>query len=145
MSPDLTGLIDLSGLCLAILLVRPRLWVILGIGIVAGLLAMFFSKSSIAWFNIPVHTVGAWVTALVALRLGKLLTGPVDWKPAVGALAYGAVSGGLFVTALLIAGILPLQAYVPEGWVPVLLSTLSSIIIDMILYPPAQWLYERIK
>jgi len=128
---------------LAILLVRPKLLPGLGIGIVAGVLEMFFSKSSIAWFNIPAHAMGALATAAVALGVGELMTGPVAWKPAVGALAYGVVSGGLFITAMLVLGIFPFQVYITAGWVQVLLSTLSSIIICMVLYRPVKSVYER--
>jgi len=128
---------------LAILLIRPKPLAGLGIGIVAGLLAMFFSKSSIAWFNVPAHAAGAWATALVARGVGELKTGPVAWKPALGALAYGVVSGGLFITGLLAAGIFPVQVWLTAGWGQVLLSTLSSIVICMILYLPAKALYER--
>lgn len=128
---------------LAIMLVRPKPLTGLGIGIIAGLLGMFFSKSSIAWFNVPAHAVGALVTALVTLAVGELMTGPIAWKPAVGALAYGVVSGGLFITALLLSGVFPFQVYITAGWGQVFLSTLSSIIICMILYLPAKSLYER--
>jgi len=128
---------------LAILLVKPKPLTGLGIGIVAGVLGMFFSKSSIAWFNIPAHAIGAWATALVAINLGELKTGAVPWKPAIGALAYSVVSGGLFITAMLIAGIFPFQVYITAGWLQILLSTLSSIVICMILYVPAKTLYER--
>lgn len=128
---------------LAILLVRPRPLTGLGIGLVAGLLGMFFSKSSIAWFNVPCHMAGALAATLVALYLGEWMTGPVAWKPAMGALAYGVVSGGLFITGMLVAGIFPFQVYISAGWGQVLLSTLSSIVICMILYQPAKSLYER--
>jgi hypothetical protein len=128
---------------LAVLLVRPKLLPGLVIGVIAGLLGMFFSKSSIAWFNVPAHAFGALATAVAAVRVGELMTGPVAWKPAVGALAYGVVSGGLFITALLIAGVFPFQVYITAGWVQVFLSTLSSIIICMILYRPVKSVYER--
>ncbi|TEU15039.1 MAG: hypothetical protein E3J21_14305 [Anaerolineales bacterium] len=128
---------------LAVLLVRPKSLPGLAIGVVAGLLGMAFSKSSIAWFNIPAHAIGALVTAVVAVRLGELMTGPVAWKPAVGALAYGVVSGGLFITAMLILGIFPFQVYITAGWVQVFLSTFSSIIICMVLYRPVKSVYER--
>jgi len=128
---------------LAILLVLPKPAAGFGIGIVAGLLAMFFSKSSIAWFNIPAHAIGALVTAIVALKVGELKTGKISWKPALGALAYGVVSGGLFITALLAAGIFPFAVYLAAGWPQVLLSTLASIIICLILYTPAKALYDR--
>jgi hypothetical protein len=128
---------------LAILLVRPKLLPGLAVGVVAGLLGMAFSKSSIAWFNIPAHAIGALATAVAAVSVGELMTGPVAWKPAVGALAYGVVSGGLFITAMLVLGIFPFQVYITAGWSQVLLSTLSSIIICMVLYQPVKSVYER--
>jgi hypothetical protein len=128
---------------LAILLVRPKMLPGLIIGVVAGMLGMAFSKSSIAWFNIPGHVGGALATAVVAVSVGELMTGPVAWKPAVGALAYGVVSGGLFITAMLILGIFPFQVYMTAGWTQVLLSTLSSVVICMVLYLPAKSVYER--
>ena len=127
---------------LAILLVRPKLWPGLVIGVAAGLLGMAF-KSSIAWFNIPAHAIGALATAVVAARLSELMAGSVAWKPAVGALVYGVVSVGLFVTAMLILRILPFQVYMTAGWSQVLLSTVSSIIICMVLYQPVKSAYER--
>jgi hypothetical protein len=128
---------------LAILLVLPKPSSGLGIGIVAGVLGMLFSKSSIAWFNIPAHAVGAWVTALVVARLGELMTGPVSWKPAVCALIYHVVAGGLFITALLVAGLFPFEIYITVAWGQILLSAIPGIIICMILYLPAKSLYER--
>jgi hypothetical protein len=128
---------------LAILLVRPKLLPGLAVGVVAGLLGTAFSKSSIAWFNIPAHAIGALATAVAAISVGELMTGPIAWKPAVGALAYGVVSGGLFITAMLILGIFPFQVYITAGWSQVLLSTLSSIIICMVLYRPVKSVYER--
>jgi hypothetical protein len=128
---------------LAILLVRPKLLPGLIVGVVAGLLCMAFSKSSIAWFNIPASAIGALATAGVVLSVGELMTGPVAWKPALGALTYGVVSGGLFITALLVLGIFPFQVYITAGWSQVFLSTLSSIIICMVLYLPVKSVYER--
>jgi hypothetical protein len=128
---------------LAILLVRPKMLPGLVIGVVAGLLGMAFSKSSIAWFNIPAHVGGSLATAAVAVKLSELMTGPVAWKPGVGAMAYGVVSGGLFITAMLILGMFPFQVYMTAGWTQVLLSTLSSVVICMVLYLPIKSVYER--
>jgi hypothetical protein len=127
------------------MLVRPKLLPGLGIGFVAGLLGMFFSKSSIAWFNIPSHMLSAFCAAVVAAKVGELKTGPISWKPAVVAIAYGVPGGGSFITALLAFGIFPFQVYITAAWAQVFLSTLSSIVIDMILYPPAKTLYERTR
>jgi hypothetical protein len=128
---------------LAIMLVMPRPLVGFGIGIVAGLLGMWFSKSPAPWLNIPTHALGAWSTAVVCLKVGELKTGKLAWKPAVGVLAYCVVSGGLFITAFFVMGFIPnFQVYL-AGWGQVLLMTLYSIIICMILYPPAKALYDR--
>lgn len=129
---------------LAIMLVRPQPLVGLGIGIVAGVIGMLFSKSPNPWLNIPTHALGAWATALVSLKFGELKTGAISWKPAVGALAYGIVSGGLFITGFFAMGIIPtFQAYLVGGWGAVLMITLWAIIICMILYPPAKSMYDR--
>jgi hypothetical protein len=128
---------------LAILLVAPKLGAGFGIGVVAGVLGMFFSKSSIAWFNIPTHAIGALVTALVAALPADLKIKTVPFKPALGAAAYGVVSGGIFITGMLVAKIFPFQVYLTAGWTQVLLSTLSSVVICMALYPPAKALLER--
>ncbi len=128
---------------LAILLIVPKPGAGLGIGIVAGVLAMFFSKSSIAWFNIPAHAIGALLATLVAALPTDLKIGAVPFKPALGSAAYGAIGGGIFITGMLVAQIFPFQVYLTAGWTQVLLSTLSSVIICMILYPPAKALLER--
>lgn len=128
---------------LAILLVRPKVLTGTGIGIVAGVIAMFFSKSPIAWFNIVVHAVGATLAAVVALKAGELKSGPISWKPMLAVFAYGIPGGGLFITAMLVMGMFPFQVYITAGWTQVLLSTLASAIIDMILYLPAKKLWEQ--
>lgn len=128
---------------LAILLVRPKPLEGLGIGIVSGLLSMFFSKSSIAWFNIPAHAAGGFVVALAAYRMGELKTGKFSWKPVVGTFIHVLVSGGIFITGLLVAGIFPFQVYITVAWVQVLLTGVVDTIINLILYQPAKALYER--
>lgn len=128
---------------LAIVLVNPNLPTGLGIGIVAGLLSMFFSKSPIAWFNVPAHIIGALVATLAAGKLGELMTGSISWKPAVGVFVYNVLGGGLFITAMLVTNLFPFEVYIAMGWPQVLLSTLSGIVIDMILYLPAKAMYDR--
>lgn len=128
---------------LAILLVRPKPLEGLGIGIVSGLLSMFFSKSSIAWFNIPAHAAGGFFLALLTYRMGELMTGRISWRPAVGVVIHTLISGGLFITALLVAGIFPFQVYITVAWVQVLLTMVVNGVIVMILYLPAKKLYER--
>ena len=128
---------------LAILLVRPKPLEGFGIGIVSGLLSMFFSKSSIAWLNIPAHAIGGFVCALATYRLGELLTGKFSWRPVVGTVVHVLVSGGIFITGLLVAGIFPFQVYVTVAWVQVLLTMVVNTVINLILYLPAKALYDR--
>ena len=128
---------------LAILLVRPKPLEGLGIGIVSGLLSMFFSKSSIAWFNIPAHAAGGFFTALLTYRTGEWMSGPFSWRPVYGTVIHTLISGGLFVTGLLVAGIFPFQVYITVAWVQVLLTMVVNCIINAILYLPAKKLYDR--
>jgi hypothetical protein len=128
---------------LGILLVRPKLAAGVGIGVVAGLISMFFSKSSIAWFNVVVHICGAFVATWVTLRIGEVKLGGLSWKPAVVVTCYKIVAAGLFITTSLLLGFTPWTAYWTVAWPSVLLSTLSGIVICMVLYPPAKALYER--
>ncbi len=128
---------------LGILLVRPKLAAGVGIGLVAGLIGMFFSKSPIAWFNVVVHICGAFVATWVTLHLGELKFSGLSWKPAVVVTCYKLVAAGLFITTQLLLGITPPTAYFTVAWPSVILSTISGIVICMILYPPAKALYEK--
>ncbi len=128
---------------LGILLVRPRLSAGVMIGVVAGLIGMFFSKSPIAWFNVVVHICGAFTATWVTLHTSELKIGPLAWKPAVVVTSYKIVAAGLFITTSLLMGFTPPTAYFTVAWPSVLLSTLSGIVICMVLYPPAKAMYER--
>ncbi len=128
---------------LGILLVRPKLAAGVGIGIVAGLVGMFFSKSSIAWFNVVVHACGAFVGTWLVLHLSELKTGQISWKPAVVVTGYKFVAGGLFITTSFLLGFMPLRAYFTVAWPSWALSDISGIIICMILFPPAKALYDK--
>src|SRR5512142_700536 len=128
---------------LGILLVRPKLSAGVGIGVVAGLIGMFFSKSPIAWFNVVVHICGAFVATWVTLKIGELKFGGLSWKPAVVVTSYKLVAAGLFITTSMLMGFTPPTAYWTIAWPSVLLSTLSGIVICMVLYPPAKALYEK--
>jgi hypothetical protein len=128
---------------LGILLVRPPLSAGIGIGVVAGLMSMFFSTSPIAWFNVVVHVCGAAAATWVTSHIGELKIGPLPWKPAVVTITYKIIAAGLFITTQLVMGITPWLAYWTILWPTVLLSTLSGIVITMIFYPPAKAMYER--
>jgi hypothetical protein len=146
-TPSIGGIFQIDTVAsfavLGILLVRPKLSAGVGIGVVAGLIGMFFSKSSIAWFNVVVHICGAFVATWVMLHSGDFKAFGLTWKPAVIVTCYKIVAAGLFITTSLILGFTPLTAYLTVAWPSVLLSTLSGIIICMILYPPAKALYDR--
>ncbi len=129
---------------LAILLVRPAILASLGIGLVAGLIGMFFSKSAIPWLNIPTHMIGALSCAIIARYIqGDLLTWKFSWRAALGVIAYSLISGGVFITIYLFLGVFPVQVYWTVVWPVLLLTTLVNLIIAVILYIPAKSLYMR--
>ncbi len=129
---------------LAILLVKPRLLESLGIGLVAGLIGMFFSKSAVPWLNIPTHMIGAFSCAVVARFIeSDLLSWKISWKAALGVCAYTLISGAIFITTYLYMGIFPAKVYWTVVWPAVLLTTLVNIVIVVILYIPAKTVYSK--
>jgi hypothetical protein len=129
---------------LAILLVKPRLLESLGIGLVAGLIGMFFSKSAVPWLNIPCHMIGALCAAIVARYIiSDLLSWKISWKAALAVGAYTLISGAIFITVYLFMGVFPAKVYWTVVWPAVLLTTLVNIIIAVILYIPAKALYLK--
>ena len=129
---------------LGILLIKPTIAASLGIGFVAGLIGMFFSKSAVPWLNIPCHMIGALSCAVVALYIkSDLLSWKISWKAALGVLAYSLISGAIFITIYLFMGVFPPQVYWTVVWPVVLLNTLVNIIIAVILYIPAKALYLK--
>jgi len=129
---------------LAILLVNPALLQSLGIGLVAGLIGMFFSKSAIPWLNIPTHMIGALCCAIIARYIqSDLLTWKFSWKAALGTCAYSIISAAIFITIYLFMGVFPVQVYWTVVWPAVLLTTAVNIIIIVILYMPAKALYLK--
>jgi hypothetical protein len=129
---------------LAILLVKPRPMESLGIGLVAGLIGMFFSKSAVPWLNIPCHMIGALCAAIVARYIqSDLLSWKISWKAALAVGAYSLISGAIFITIYLFMGVFPAKVYWTVVWPAVLLTTLVNIIIAVILYIPAKALYLK--
>lgn len=139
MTPDTVA----SFAVLAILLIRPKLSAGMGIGIVAGFIGMFFSKSPIAWFNVVVHFMAASVATFATLKLPEMKVGPIYWKALVVTICYKIVGGGSFITAMLVFGLIPFKVYITVAWANVLISLVVGIIIVMILYPPARAMYDR--
>ena len=129
---------------LALLLVKPPILPALGVGLVAGLIGMFFSKSAVPWLNIPCHMIGALCCAIIARYIkSDLLSWKISWKAALGVLAYSLISGAIFITIYLFMGVFPPQVYWGVVWPVVLLNTLVNIIITVILYIPAKQLYLK--
>jgi hypothetical protein len=65
---------------LALLLVRPKLGFALAIGIVAGVLSMVFSKSSVPVVNVVTHPIGV-VLATLVITYTPDRRGYEIWKP----------------------------------------------------------------
>ena len=81
----------------ALLLVRPKIGIALAIGIVAGVLSMVFSKSSVPVVNVVTHPIGVVLAALVITYTPDRRSYEI-WKPIAASLVYGIASGGLAVT-----------------------------------------------
>ena len=126
--------------CLAMILVRPTLGQAVGIGLVAGALALVTSKSPFPYGNIMSEVVGA-VTACtlvkynIGQRLGRL-------QPAIIGLVTTLFSGFTFVTLTKIVLGLPMQVYL-YGMLPVVLTVAAAnTVITQVLYFPAYKLFS---
>ncbi len=124
--------------CMAILLIRPRIWEAAVIGLVAGAVCQFFPGSP--YLNFGSELAGAVVMALlirVPMKIGKLNAGP-----AVSTFLSTAVSGTLFIAMLFLflgAAKQTLAAYVPI----VLCTAVFNAVIVQILYVPLKLATHR--
>ncbi len=127
---------------LALLLVRPKMGAAIGIGVVAAILGMAFSKSAVPWINIPGHILGvmagAWYISYTPDNENFRRV-----KPLIGATIYGLIGGGIAVTLIWIFAGLPIQAYLFGMWPLVFVTTAIAAVINLILYPPALNAYQR--
>lgn len=127
---------------LAILLVRPKPLNGMGIGVVAGMLGMVLSKSPMPWLNLLLHPFAALSASLAVSKIGELKVGKIAFCPVVATMAHGLVGAGIFMTSLLIIGVIPFKVYVTILLLQIPLLLLLDITIIMVLYPVARSLYD---
>lgn len=117
--------------CMAILLIKPRLYEAAIIGLIAGAVCQFFPGSP--YLNFASEFAGAVVMALlikVPMKIGK-----VNLKPAVATFVSTVVSGGLFTVLLFV--VLGAAKETMVAYVPIVLCTalINSIIVQLLVVP----------
>lgn len=126
--------------CLVMILVRPSLGQAVGIGLVAGALALVTSKSPFPYGNIVSEVVGA-VTActLVRYQIGRQFG---RFQAAAIGLVTTLFSGLTFVTLTKVALGLPMPVYL-YGMLPVVFAVAAAnTVITQLLYFPAYKLFS---
>ncbi len=122
---------------LALLLVRPKMRFALAIGIVAGVLSMVFSKSSVPVVNVVTHPIGV-VLATLIITYTPDRRGYEIWKPIAASMVYGIASGGLAITFFWQLSNLPTSVYLLGMWPTVLITSAIAAFINVILYSVAR-------
>ena len=120
--------------CLAILLVRPKPFQAMVIGLLAGCICQIPMMNATPWLNIPSEMLGALTMGLLSLL--PLSLGKIDLLPPVGAFVSTVVSGYTFV--LLLAGIngMSLLAAVVT-YVPMVFGTalFNTVLVTVLVIP----------
>ncbi len=144
-SPSIAGVSPnwtIAMYCLAMILVRPAPSQAVGIGLVAGALALVTSKSPFPYGNLVSEVVGS-VTAclLVKYNVGFKL-GSLNLQPALIGLISTLFSGLTFVTLMKIVLGLPMQVYL-YAMLPVVFTVAAvNTAITQVLYFPAYKLFS---
>ena len=133
--------------CLAIILIRPKVYEALGIGIVAGILSMLSSSSMFP----PANLVSEPLGALTCFGLYALLANRTKLAPTVTTFLSTLVSGFSFAAiAIIFVGATVLQKYNGNIWnfvivfVPIVVITaVFNAIIVQILYLPSSRVLSR--
>jgi energy-coupling factor transport system ATP-binding protein len=144
-SPSIAGVSlnwTIAMYCLAMILVRPSLRQAVGIGLVAGALALVTSKSPFPYGNIVSEVVGAVTACTLAKYNIGFKFGKLNLQPAVIGLVTTLFSGLTFVTLTKIVLGLPMAVYL-YGMLPVVLTVaVANTVITQVLYFPAYKLFS---
>ncbi len=133
--------------CLAIILIRPKVYEALGIGIVAGLLSMLISSSMFP----PANLISEPLGALVCFALYALLINRSRFAPTVTTFITTLASGFSFAAiAIIFVSANVLKKYNGDMWsfvvvfVPIVVITaIFNAIIVQILYVPSSRVLSR--
>ncbi len=124
--------------CLSVLLIRPNIGGALGIGLVAGVVSMMFSKSPIPYLNLATEPVGAIACLLMVKALPELSLGGYAFKPAVATVVGTLASGGLYVILNMVFLSLPAPVAMTAFASAVLPTTGINALVAQVLYLPAK-------
>jgi hypothetical protein len=133
--------------CLAIILIRPKIYEALGIGIVAGILSMLISSSMFP----PANLVSEPLGALVCFALYALLKNRTNLAPTATTFIATLVSGFTFAAiAIIFVSATVLNKYNGDIWsfvavfVPIVVITaVFNAVIVQILYMPSNRVLSR--
>jgi hypothetical protein len=133
--------------CLAIILIRPKIYEALGIGIVAGILSMLISSSMFP----PANLVSEPLGALVCFALYALLKKRTNLAPTATTFIATLVSGFTFAAiAIIFVSATVLNKYNGDIWsfvavfVPIVVITaVFNAVIVQILYMPSNRVLSR--
>lgn len=119
--------------CMAIVLIRPRVFEAAIIGLLAGMVCQFFPGTP--WLNFLSECAGAVVMALlIKIPLPKI-GGKVDLMPMIATFLSTVVSGGIFATFLLV--VIKSTPEALAAYVPIVgFTALFNCIIVQVLYYP---------
>ncbi len=119
--------------CMAIVLIRPKVWEAAIIGILAGAICQFFPGTP--YLNFLSELVGAIVMALlIKIPLPKI-GGKVDLMPMLATFLSTIVSGGIFATFLMV--VIKSDPAALAAFVPIVFFTavFNAIIVQVLYYP----------
>jgi len=133
--------------CLAIILIRPEVFEVLGIGIVAGILSMLISSSMFP----PANLISELLGALVCFALYAVLMNRIKLAPTVTIFITTLVSGFSFAAiAIIFVSANVLKKYNGDMWSfvvvfvqIVVITAIFNAIIVQILYRPSSQMLSR--
>ena len=148
-SPSAAGVISpnwtIAMYCLVMILIRPTFGQALGIGLVAGAIAVASSKAAVPFGNLVSEPIGALVCALLVRTNLPIKWGKVNLQPAVFSLLTTFASGFTFVTItkLVLGEQLPMNVYLYVMVPTVLTMAALNTVVTQILYFPVYKIFVK--
>lgn len=118
--------------CMAIVLIRPRVFEAIVIGILAGAICQFFPGTP--WLNFLSEFFGALVMCLL-VKVPMPKVGKVEIMPAIATFVSTVVSGGIYAAFLLV--VIKSDPAALAAFVPIVGFTalFNAIIVQVLYYP----------
>lgn len=129
--------------CVAIQLTRPTIKQSIGIGLVAALINVFSSKSSLPYANLISEPLGALTCAILVMILARLIKSNSKVLPIITGFLSTVASGAAFITTMYLVLGMPTNVYINVLWPVVLTVAALNAIVTPLLYIPAQRLFAR--